>query len=107
MFFDPGKFGKEYFQEMEGMFIKQMNEMISNPEVLSKVGKGMSSGFENKKILDDAMKAYLEKTSLPSKDDTARIMQYLQQIENRILLLEEKVDLILDRLPEKKKSSKS
>jgi hypothetical protein len=101
MFFDPTGLGKQYSEEMEKIFIKQFEDMIRNPSFLSQVGKVMGSGMEGKKIQDEALKSWMEKMNIPTRNDTAKILQYLQTIESRIIGLEEKLEDLEDKLMEK------
>ena len=98
MFFDPTSFGKEYYEEMNKKFIEQFNQVLRNPAFLSEMTKNMASGLENKKVFDDAMKKYLESANLPTRDDFAKVMQYLQAIESRIITLEEKLEDMEDKI---------
>ena len=90
MFMDPTQFGKKYVEEMEKLFVGRVNDMLKTPDVLEKVGKGMEAGLDGKKVFDDSMRAYLERSNIPTRDDIARVLQYLQKIESKILDLEEK-----------------
>lgn len=100
MFVDPTGFGKEYFEQLEKVFIGKFSQMLQDPSVLAQVGKGMDAGLEGKKATDTAMKKYLEQAQIPTRDDVARILQYLQAIESRIISLEEKIEDLADRIPE-------
>jgi hypothetical protein len=99
MFMDPGKFGKEYFDEMEKMFVGRFNELLRDQEFLGTMGKGVLAGLDGKKAMDEALKKSLESAGLPTRADVAKILQYLQTIESRIIDLEEKVEDLADRLP--------
>lgn len=96
MFFGPGQFPKEFFDMMEKLFVEKVNEAIRNPSFLAQFSKAVGTGLEGKKKADEVTLEYLEKLHLPSKEDFARQMQYLQQIESRIIAVEEKVDDLLD-----------
>ncbi len=97
MFFGPGM-PKEFAEMMEKVFVEKMNEMIRNPDFLSGFSKVVGSGLEGKKQTDDLNREYLQKMNLPSREDISRLLQYLQQLESRIIGLEEKLDELGDLL---------
>ena len=107
-FMDPSLFGKQFYEQMEKMFIDKMNEMIHNPKFLSNISKGVEAGLDSKKKSDEAMSSYLKKMNMPTREDTAKILQYLQKIESKILDLEEKLEDLEDDINTlKKKKRKS
>jgi hypothetical protein len=107
---DPAQFGKQFYEQMEKTFIEKMNDLIHNPSFLANISKGVEAGLDSKKKNDDLMKNYLEKMNMPTREDTAKILQYLQKIEAKLLDLEEKVEDLSDEISEikilMKKSSK-
>ena len=98
MFFGAGGFPKEFWEMMEKMFLEKVNEAIRNPEFLSSASKVVGTGLESKKKMDEAAREYLERMHLPTREDFAHGMQYLQQVEARLIALEEKIDDYFDEL---------
>jgi hypothetical protein len=92
MFFGQTPFPKEFMEMMEKMFVEKINDAIRDPAFLNQFGKVVGAGLDGKKKMDDASRAYLERMNMPTRDDIARILQYLQQIENRLIAVEEKVE---------------
>jgi hypothetical protein len=92
MFMDPTKMGAQFFEQMEAMFVERFKEMLQSPAILSQVSKGVEAGLEGKKQFDGAVKGYLEKMNMPTREDVAKILQYLHKIESRIADLEEKIE---------------
>lgn len=97
MFFGTG-FPKEFSEMMEKVFVEKMNEMIRNPEFLSGFSKVVGTGLEGKKKADELSREYLQKMHLPSREDIAHVLQYLQQIESRLVSMEEKIEEMSERL---------
>lgn len=106
-FMDPTQFGKQFYEQMEKTFIEKMNELIHNPSFLANISKGVEAGLDSKKKNDDLMKNYLEKMNMPTREDTAKILQYLQKIEAKLLDLEEKIEDLSDGISEIKTSMKN
>jgi polyhydroxyalkanoic acid synthase PhaR subunit len=107
-FMDPTQFTKQFYEQMEKNFIDKINEMIHNPSFPSSISKSVESGLDGKKKTDDLMKTYLEKMNMPTREDTAKILQYLQKMESRIIELEEKIEDLQDEIKKQnKKSSKN
>lgn len=99
---------------IEKTFLEKSRELVINPNFLSQVSNGIQSSLKEKKEIDDAIREYLEKNHLPSKHDVAKILQYQQRLESRILDLEEALEDLREggqlqkefsksRAPEKKK----
>lgn len=85
-------------KQMETMFVQGMDQMMRNAQALQHFGTTLKSGLEGKQMADNAMKQYLEMMNLPTRDDVARILTYLQKIESRLIDLEEKVEDLADRV---------
>ncbi|MEQ8187436.1 MAG: hypothetical protein ABRQ39_05635 [Candidatus Eremiobacterota bacterium] len=106
-FMDPTQFGKQFYEQMEKTFIEKMNELIHNPSFLANISKGVEAGLEGKKKNDELMKNYLEKMNMPTREDSAKILQYLQKIESKLLDLEEKIEDLSDEIGDIKQSIKT
>ncbi|HNV68271.1 MAG TPA: hypothetical protein PKO06_01140 [Candidatus Ozemobacteraceae bacterium] len=105
MFFKPEDFTKQWQdqtrqwqEQMEKIFVEKINEMIRNPALLSAVSKSIETSFDSKQKANETIAEFLQKLNVPTRHDTGRIMQYLQQVEARVLDLDEKLDLLLDRV---------
>jgi polyhydroxyalkanoic acid synthase PhaR subunit len=98
MFMDPTLMGKEYFEQFEKLFVNKLKETLKDPEFLSVMNQGIDIGLENKKNINESVKNYLKSLNVPSRDDIARVLQYLQAIESRLISLEEKIEDLEDRL---------
>lgn len=99
MFMNPENFSKdysEYFKIMEKTFVENVNGMMKNPLFLDATNQGLQAGLEAKKTFDDMSAEYLERMNMPTRRDIAKILQYLQTIESRILDLEDKVEELSD-----------
>ena len=103
MFMDPSIFQKNFSDQMEKMFIDSMNEMFKNPAFLNKLMKGVELGLDTKKKKDNLMESYLKKMNMPTREDTSKILQYLQKIESKIIDIEEKVEDLTDDVEKMKK----
>jgi len=97
-FMDPQNMGKQFFEQLEKVFIQKMNEMINNPSFLANISKGVETGLDGKKKSDDVMREYLKKMNIPTREDTSKILQYLQKIETKVLDLEDKIEDLSDEL---------
>lgn len=105
MFFKPEDFTrqwqdqtKQWQEQMEKIFVEKINEMIRNPALLNAVSKSVETSFDSKAKANETIAEFLKKLNVPTRHETGRIMQYLQQVEARILDLDEKLDLLLERL---------
>ncbi len=114
MFFKPEDFTKQWQdqtrqwqEQMEKIFVEKINEMIRNPALLSAVSKSIETSFDSKQKANETIAEFLQKLNVPTRQETGRIMQYLQQVEARILDLDEKIDVLIDRLAEVKQAPAS
>lgn len=107
---DPMQASRQFYEQMESFFIKGMEEMVRNPASVSNMSRAVEGGLEAKARADAAMKKYLETMQLPTREDIAKILQYQQTLESRVIGLEEKLedlaDLIRDRLPAPRKTAR-
>ena len=95
---DPFAFSTQAREQMEGLFVRGMEEMLRNTRTLQDMSKTMEMGLEGKKMADSSIRQYLEMLNLPTRDDVTRILQYLQKIESRVIGLEEKVEDLGDHV---------
>jgi polyhydroxyalkanoic acid synthase PhaR subunit len=107
MFMDPTKFGNQFYEQMETLFVDRFNELLHSHSFLSKVGKGVEAGLEGKKGFDDAMRQYLEKVNMPTREDIGKILQYLTRLESKIIGLEEKIEDLQDEIEALRESEKA
>jgi polyhydroxyalkanoic acid synthase PhaR subunit len=98
MFMDPTLMGKEYFEQVEKLFVNKLKETLKDPEFLSVVNQGIDMNLENKKNVNDSVKNYLKSLNMPTREDIARVLQYMQAIESRIISMEEKLEDLEDHL---------
>jgi len=107
MFMDPTQFGNQFYEQMETIFVDRFKELLHSHSFLSKVGKGVEAGLEGKKGFDDAMRHYLEKAHMPTREDMAKILQYLTRVESRIIGLEEQLEDLKDEVEALRESQKT
>ncbi|GEM_PF-1516445 len=105
MFGDPFNMSSKVVEQMEALFIERMKEMLGNPALLSQVSKSVESGLESKKEFDSALKKQMESLNIPTRDDIAKVLIYLQRIESKVADLEESVEDLSDELKALKKES--
>jgi hypothetical protein len=98
MFMDPTKFGNQFYEQMESLFVDRFKELLHSHSFLSKVSKGVEAGLDGKRELDNVMKHYLEHVNMPTREDVAKILQYLTKLESRIIGLEEKIEELQDEI---------
>jgi hypothetical protein len=105
MFFKPEDFSRQWQdqtrqwqEQMEKVFVEKINEMIRNPALLTAVSKSIETSFDTKSKANETIAEFMKKMNIPTKHDTGRILQYLQQVEARILDLDEKIDILNARL---------
>ena len=103
---DPQALSNQIREQMESFFVKGMEEMVRNAQTLQSVGKGMEVGLQGKQMADAAMRKYLELLNLPTREDIAAVLQYLQKIESRVIGLEEKIEDVSTSLAKTEKAVK-
>jgi len=101
----PGNLSTGARGHMEKLFIDSMTSMMTDSSFLSSVGKGIEKGLEVKMKTDDILKTYLEKANIPTRDDVARLLQYMVRLESKLLAIEEKLDEMTDPTPQAPKAA--
>ena len=102
-FFEPFTSGMKIYEEMQKFWVDYMQSMFKDPTFLLNLGAGINSSLDGRKELKAFSKQCLESVNMPTRDDTARILQYLQGIESRIIGLEEHMEDMEDALKETQK----
>ena len=105
MFGDPFAMNSKMVEQMEALFIERMKEMLGSSSFLSSVSKSVESGLEGRKEFDSAMKKHMESLNIPTRDDIAKILVYLQRIESKVADMEESVEDLSDELKAIKQES--
>ncbi|MHC9538087.1 MAG: hypothetical protein AB9903_01060 [Vulcanimicrobiota bacterium] len=105
MFGDPFAMSSKMVEQMEALFIERMKEMLGSPSFLSSISKNVESGLEGKKEFDSALKKHMESLNIPTRDDIAKILIYLQRIESKVADMEESVEDLSDELKAIKQES--
>ncbi|MGV8118625.1 MAG: hypothetical protein AB2L14_02565 [Candidatus Xenobiia bacterium LiM19] len=105
MFGDPFAMSSKMVEQMEALFIERMKEMLGSPSFLSSISRNVESGLEGKKEFDSALKKHMESLNIPTRDDIAKILIYLQRIESKVADMEESVEDLSDELKAIKQES--
>ena len=90
---------------IEKTFIQKSKELVGSPTFLSQVSGEIQTSLKEKKDIDTAIKEYLETRHMPTKSDIAAILQFLHQLESKMLDIEEKIENMEEPKEEKKDTS--
>ncbi len=83
---------KKGFNAWESSTAKLMEDVLKSPLILSPSGKMMSSMMKAKAKSDNQMADAWGRVGLPTRRDQERTLHALNQLQSRILDLEEKLD---------------
>lgn len=86
------KMWKDGFNTWEQTTAKYLEEMLKSPLVLEPSGKMLTLAMKAKKKRDDAVNKWWGSLGLPTKHDQERTLHSLNQLQSRIMDLEEKLD---------------
>lgn len=87
---------KKGFNAWEGSTAKYMDEILRSPLVLSPSGQMMTSVMKAKAKSDDLVANAWGAMGLPTRRDQERTLHALNQLQSRLLDLEEKLDSMND-----------
>lgn len=93
---EPNDLGRQIREQMEKMFIDGVNQMVRSTDALRQVGTSLETSLDAKQRFEAQARQGLEMMNLPTRDDMARVLTYLQRLESRLLDLDEKIDAIVD-----------
>jgi hypothetical protein len=88
---DPWKMWKKGFDAWEKATASYLEKVMSNPAVLTPSGAMLSAAMKTKAATDKAMNAWWGALGLPNKHDQERGLHKLNQLESRLLDLEEEL----------------
>ena len=82
---------KQGFTAWEQATAQYMEKTLSNPSVLGPAGSLMTAVMKTKSVTDRAMTGWWSMLGLPTRRDQERSLHKLNQLESRILDLEEQL----------------
>ena len=82
---------KKGFDAWENATAEYMEKVLKSPLVLTPAGTMLSAGMKAKAASDKAMAQFWGAWGLPTKRDQERTLHALNQLESRLLDLEEKL----------------
>ncbi len=83
---------KKYFNAWEGQTATFMEAWLKSPLVLEPAGHALSAVMKTKAASDKAAASFWGNMGLPTKRDQERTLHALNQIQSRLLDLEEKLE---------------
>lgn len=83
---------KKAFDAWEGSTAKWVEEWMKSPLVLGPAGAMLTAAMKAKKATDDAKTQFWAQWGLPTKRDQERTLHLLNQLQSRIMDLEEKLE---------------
>lgn len=83
---------KKGFNAWESSTAKLLEEVLKSPLILAPSGKMMTGMMKAKAKSDDSMADAWGRVGLPTRRDQERTLHALNQLQSRILDLEEKLD---------------
>ena len=82
---------KQGFTAWEQSTAQYMEKVLSNPGVLGPAGTMLTAAMKTKAQADRAMSAWWSMWGLPTRRDQERSLHKLNQLESRLLDLEERI----------------
>ena len=83
---------KKAFDAWEGATAKWVEEWMKSPLVLGPSGAMLTVAMKAKKAADDVKEQVWAQAGLPTKRDQERALHMLNQLQSRIMDLEEKLE---------------
>lgn len=90
---------KKGFDAWEKETAGLMETMLRNPTILSPAGKTLTAAMKVKALTDRASAEWWGAWGLPTKRDQERALHVLNELQSRILDLEEELADLKDRAP--------
>ncbi len=83
---------KKAFDAWEAATAKVVEEWMKSPLVLGPSGAMLTAAMKAKKVADDVTERVWAQAGLPTKRDQERALHMLNQLQSRIMDLEEKLE---------------
>ncbi len=83
---------KKGFAAWEGATASYLEQVMSNPSVLGPAGTMLTAAMKTKAATDKAIAAWWSAWGLPTRRDQERSLHKLNQLESRLLDLEERLE---------------
>lgn len=83
---------KKGFAAWEGATASYLEKVLVNPSVLGPAGSMLTAAMKTKTASDRAMSAWWAAWGLPTRRDQERALHKLNQMESKILDLEERLE---------------
>lgn len=83
---------KQAFDQWEGATAKALEQWMKSPLVLEPAGSWLSAGMRFKAMADRSAALWWGSLGLPTKRDQERALHALNQLESRLLDLEEQLE---------------
>ena len=85
------KMWKKGFDTWENTTAKYMEEVLKNEAILGPGGKLLTASMKSRRAMDDAAARWWGTMGLPTKRDQERTLHALNQLQSRLLDLEEEL----------------
>jgi len=90
--FDPWSMWKQGFAAWETATATYLEQVLSNPAVLGPAGTMLTAAMKTKAATDKAVHSWWAAIGLPTRRDQERSLHKLNQLESRLLDLEERLE---------------
>jgi hypothetical protein len=89
---NPWEVYKKWFNAWEGATAKYLETVLKNPLVLEPAGAWLSAAMKTKSASDRLAANFWGSLGLPTKRDQERALHKLNQLESRLMDLEERLE---------------
>ena len=89
---NPWDLWKKSFDAWETATASYLEKVLANPSVLGPAGAMLTAAMKTKAASDRAVAAWWSSWGLPTRRDQERALHKLNQLESRMLDLEEKLE---------------
>ncbi|MFZ2957182.1 MAG: hypothetical protein WA705_09850 [Candidatus Ozemobacteraceae bacterium] len=94
---NPFDFGRNIMEQWEKTMADSIERMTKDEAFLKNISKAFSSSLDVKHQLETQIEKYLKSINMPTKGDLERILSYLQRIEEKLLDLEDQIQIAEER----------
>ncbi|MBF0501040.1 MAG: hypothetical protein HQM09_12955 [Candidatus Riflebacteria bacterium] len=94
---NPFDFGGNLMEQWEKNMAESVERLTKDEEFLRNISKAFTASLDMKHQLETHIEKYLKSINMPTKGDLERILSYLQRIEEKLLDLEDHIQVMEQR----------
>jgi len=91
---NPFDFGRSWLESWEKQMGDTLEKLAKDEKFMKNMSQMFSQSIDMKSQLEKQLEKYLKNINMPTRDDLQRMLVYLQRIEQKLLDLEDRLEVM-------------